>query len=250
MCSEPDGRPPASPRRGLHDRGRRLLLTASDGADVAAYLATTTAADAPAVVVLPDFRGLHGYYEHLADELAEAGAHALAIDHYSRSAGTGWRGPGFDPMPYRERATDAPARLDVDAALDHLEGLGPARRYVLGFCFGGRRALLQGDRGEIDGVVAFYARVSLQGDGGSPVGLARDGRLRAPVLGIFGGADPHIPVEDVRAFEDACSRAGTACEIAVYDGAPHSFFDHDWAPYQPAAEDVWSRLLPFLGIQS
>lgn len=248
MCSEPDHRPPASPRRGLRDTGRRLLLTASDGTSVAGYLATTVEDEAPAVVILPDFRGLHAYYERLADELAEAGAHALAIDHYSRTAGTGWRGPLFDPMPYRERATDAPARFDVDAALGHLVGLAPARRYVLGFCFGGRRALLQGDREQLDGVVAFYARVMLQGDGGSPVEQARDGRMRAPVLGIFGGADPHIPQEDVRSFEDACREAGTCCEIAVYDGAPHSFFDHDWAPYRSAADDVWWRLLRFLGL--
>ena len=248
MCSEPHHRPPPAPRTGRLADSERRTVTASDGVEVAARLATTTEEDAPAVVVLPDFRGLHPYYEALAEELAGAGAHALAVDHYSRTAGTGWRDADFDPMPHRREAVDATAASDVDGALSVLDGLAPSRRYVLGFCFGGRRALLQGGRAQLDGVVAFYARVGLEGDGGSPVGLAREGRLSAPVLGIFGGADPHIPVEEVHGFRDACAAAGVPCEIEVYDGAPHSFFDHDWSAHAAASDDAWHRVLRFLGL--
>lgn len=250
MCSDPWRRPPSPPpeHRGRQQDGQRILLDADDGAQTAAYLATTSVDDAPAVVVLPDFRGLHGYYEAFADVLAGAGAHALAIDHYARSAGPGWRGSHFDPLPYRELATDAPTTLDVDAAVRRLAVLEPSRLYLLGFCYGGRQALLQGGRRDLAGVVAFYARVTLDGDGGSPVALARSGRIHAPVLAIFGGADPHIPVDDVRELEQACRLAATPCTIAVYDGAPHSFFDHDWTPYETASRDVWQRVLGFVGL--
>lgn len=247
MCSDPHHRPPPPPRSGRLASSERLVLTASDGQEVAARLATTSAADAPAVVVLPDFRGLHPYYEALADGLAGAGVHALAIDHYGRSAGPGWRDADFDPMPHRQRATDAEGRADVDGALAFLDQrLGAGPRHVLGFCFGGRRALLQGDRDGLDGVIAFYARVALEGDGGSPTALAHAGALRAPVLGIFGGADPWIPVEEVAAFREACAASGTPCEIHVYDGAPHSFFDHEWVEHAGASADAWGRVLAFL----
>ncbi len=224
-------------------------MTAADGVEVAARLATTTERDAPAVVVLPDFRGLHPYYEALTEELAGAGAHALAIDHYSRTAGTGWRDADFDPMPHRGAAVDATAASDVQGAWSVLDQFEPSRRYVLGFCFGGRRALLQGGQSQLDGVVAFYARVGLEGDGGSPTQLARDGQLSCPVLGIFGGADPHIPIEEVNGFRDACAAASVPCEIEVYDGAPHSFFDHDWSAYADASADAWLRVLRFLGLE-
>ena len=78
MCFEPSARPPEPPRTGLLDRSEHLTLTAPDGNALAATVALTTRERAPGVVILPDIRGLHPYYEALAQALAGAGAHALA----------------------------------------------------------------------------------------------------------------------------------------------------------------------------
>ena len=62
----------------------------------------------------------------------------------------------------------------------------------------------------------------------------------------MGGADAGIPVEDVRAFERALDEAGVEHEIAIYDGAPHSFFDRKFEEFADASEDAWRRVLAFV----
>src|SRR3982751_2783261 len=138
MCFEPSARPPAAPRTGLHDRTERLTPPAAGGNHVAATVATSTAPTAPGVVVLPDVRGLHPYYEALAQAFAGAGVHALAIDLYGRTAGASHRDESFAWSDHRSAATDAGIRTDVRPAREELRRRGATAVYVLGFCFGGR----------------------------------------------------------------------------------------------------------------
>ena len=37
--------------------------------------------------------------------------------------------------------------------------------------------------------------------------------------------------------------AGADVETAVYEGAPHSFFDRAFADWAPACDDAWRRML-------
>ena len=70
--------------------------------------------------------------------------------------------------------------------------------------------------------------------------------MKAPILALMGGADEGIPVEDVRAFEHALEEAGVEHEIAIYDGAPHSFFDRKFEEFADASADAWDRTLAFV----
>ncbi len=248
MCFEPDARPPAAPRTGLSAGTERLTLTAADGNAFAATFARTTEEPAPGVVVLPDVRGLHPYYEALADALAGAGVHALALDFYGRTAGAEHRDGDFDFAEHRAAATDAGLAADVDAAIAELRERGATRVYVLGFCFGGRGAFMQGTRDDVAGVVGFYGWPAREEEGGSsPVEEARAGRFRAPVLALYGGADEKITPEHQEAFATALSQAGVLQETIVYDGAPHSFFDRAMTEHAAACEDAWFRVLRFVG---
>ena len=56
---------------------------------MAAYAARAAQPGGPGIVVLPDVRGLHPFFEELALRFAEAGVQAVAIDYFSRTAGTG-----------------------------------------------------------------------------------------------------------------------------------------------------------------
>lgn len=249
MCFEPTARPPQPPRTGLAGATERLTLTASDGNVLAATSATTTASSAPGVVVLPDVRGLHPYYEALATAFADAGVHALAIDLYGRTGGPEHRGADFEWQPHRTAATDAGVAQDVSAALDGLAARNATRQYVLGFCFGGRAAFMQGSRSEVAGVVGFYGwPTRAEERGSSPLEEARAGRLRAPVLALYGGADERITPEDAQAFAHALNAAGILQESIVYDGAPHSFFDRAMDEHAEACDDAWRRVLRFMGV--
>jgi carboxymethylenebutenolidase len=91
MCHDTDSRPPAPPADALPQSRQvqaasELRLTSADGTTVAAYEAVPDGSPRARVVVLPDVRGLHPYYRALAERLAEAGLHTVAIDYFGRTA--------------------------------------------------------------------------------------------------------------------------------------------------------------------
>ena len=87
MCFDHDSRPPIAPIAGGALDGQLVTLTAMDGNRLAAFRARPTTPSGRGVVVLPDVRGLHPYYEELALRFAERGVDALVIDWFGRTAG-------------------------------------------------------------------------------------------------------------------------------------------------------------------
>jgi carboxymethylenebutenolidase len=247
MCFDTTARPPAPPRTGFLGGHERLTLRSDT--ELAATYAQTTRPHAPSVVILPDIRGLHPYYEELAKAFADAGVHALAIDLYGRTAGAEHRGDDFEWQPHRAAANDTGVRADVRAAIAELQSRGASAVYVLGFCFGGRAAFMTGTEEDVAGVVGLYGMPTRAEEGGSsPLDEVRAGRYRAPVLAIYGGADEKITPEDQHAFAEALTAAGILHETVVYDDAPHSFFDRKMDEHAEACADAWRLTLRFFGV--
>ncbi len=116
MCFDRDALPPDPARSGMLAGSETTILVADDGNHVAATIARTLE-PAAGVVIIPDVRGLHRYYERLAEHLADAGVHAIAIDPYGRTAGAEHRDDDFDYGPHRAAVRD-----------DGPEGRRPSRR--------------------------------------------------------------------------------------------------------------------------
>ena len=119
--------------------------------------------------------------------------------------------------------------------------------FTVGFCFGGRNSWLAAASGHgLAGAVGFYGRPAVGRPEGTPGPLQRAGEMEAPILGLMGGDDPGIPVEEAEAFDRALDEAGVEHEIVVYPGAPHSFFDRKHEEFAAESEDAWNRVLAFL----
>lgn len=241
MCHDHDSRPPAPPRSGdVAERGV-LTLTSADGtAFSAAYAAPAVPAGA-GVVILPDVRGLHPFYVALAEQFAQAGLPAVAIDWFGRTAGVaegGVRGADFVFRPHVEAATAEGMDADIAAALAYLRGRagGDLPVVTVGFCLGGSASWRQaGGRLDLAGCVGFYGKPSVVGDAA--------GRAHLPTLMLIAGADAATPVEDQLALAETMRAAGAEVEAVVYDGAPHSFFDRSFADWEDACRDAWEHIL-------
>ncbi len=251
MCFHPTDRPPIPPMAGgAHDH-RTFELASTDGTPVRAFEAH--AAPEPsraAVLILPDARGLHAYYEELTLRFAESGIDALAIDYFARTAGTGERP---DEFPYREHLEQTRWQhlsADISAGAAALDRSAPGRSlFAIGFCYGGRLAFLTATWREpsFAGSIGFY---------GVPVGAHRFGDSPAPVdvvsdmsgaiLGLFGGADQSIPESSVEQFDRALADGGVPHELHTYPGAPHSFFDRKAAEFEQESADAWRRVQAFI----
>jgi carboxymethylenebutenolidase len=136
----------------------------------------------------------------------------------------------------------------LEASVEELRRRGAAAVYVLGFDEAGREALLAGAREGIAGVVAFHPEPAVERDGVSPLGEARAGRLVAPVLAFYGGADDAVADAEITALYDALNAAHVLEETVVYDGAPRGFFDAELPGQAQACADAWHRLLRFVGV--
>ena len=206
------------------------------------------------MIVLPDVRGLHPYYEELALRFAERGIDAIAIDYFGRTAGDRARGDDFEYMPHV--AADAPGRASPPTSR-------PARRPARATGAGRpidclhRRVLLRrparvpgGDAGsDLAGRIGFYGWPSGRRATTCrrPVDVA--GRSTA-VLGIFGGADQGSAPDAVDEFEAALTAAGVEHQLVTYPGAPHSFFDRKADRVRGASAAAWGEILEFVGART
>lgn len=252
MCFTTDARPPLPPIRGAALDTRDLTLTGRDGHPFAATAARAEQPSGAGIVIVPDVRGLHPYYEELARRFAEAGVHAVAIDQYARTAGTGKRGADFEYEPHVAQLRVEQLDGDVAAAVDYLrspDGGEPERVYTVGFCLGGRVSLLQARSGlGLSGVIGFYPWPTGPHRSGLPAPADEAPRFGCPVLALYGEADQGIPADARDEFDRALDAAGIAHRTLTYEGAPHSFFDRKAADFADASADAWRQVLDFMEV--
>lgn len=260
MCYDADAVPPFFGPPHTTITSAALLLTAADGAPLAAFQSLPDEPRGPGVLVLPDNRGLSRFYEELTRRLAEQGLPALAIDYFGRSAGPGYRErtAEFFELPNLMTHLGALTRdglfADFDAALARLRepqsrngnSAGTTRRALisLGFCMGGRFAFITAHRRfALAGAIGLYGFPDALRGAPGPIQLAP--QLTAPILGMFAGNDEGIPAGMVAEFDQALAAAGNRREIITYPGATHGFFEAGTAGFEHQCADVWRRVLGF-----
>jgi carboxymethylenebutenolidase len=252
VCYPPSAHPPEVPADLLPISGgaggRDVVLTSEDGGRFRAYVSRADDGEA-GIVIAPDVRGLHPFYEELADRFASAGIHAIAFDPYGRTAGTEKRPADFDYQPHNAKNTSGQIHADLTTAIGHLRGASDARSiYVMGFCKGGRVAFnAAAEHNGIAGAIGFYGWPARRSDDDPAAPIDNVDRMHVPVLGLFGGGDEGIPRSAVEAFDEALDARGLRHEIHVYPNAPHSFFDRTAAEWKSEAEDAWRRVIGFIG---
>jgi carboxymethylenebutenolidase len=245
VCFELDSTPPVATIRGASVSHDELVLESRDGNRFAAFAAVPESPGGVGIAILPDVRGLYRFYEELALRFAERGFTAVAFDYFGRTAGAATRDDDFDYMDHVRQTTTEGVQADLAAVVSHLRRTCSVV-FTVGFCFGGRQSwLAAAEQDGLAGAIGFYGRPGPLDDG-TPGPAQRAAELKAPILGLMGGADQGIPPEAVEAFEQALEAAGVEHELVTYPGAPHSFFDRKQEDFAEASADAWERVLGFI----
>ncbi len=220
-----------------------VKYNAGDGAAISGYLSRPKGDNRrPAVIVIHEWRGINDHIRDVARRLATAGYVALAPDLLSRHGGTA-------SFPNPEAATETLLKVDEEvitadlaATANYLKGqnfVRPNKIGVIGFCWGGGKALLFTTRTkDLAATVIYY--------GDNPRNLEDVKNITAPVLGQYGGADERI-TSGVPKLEETMKKYGKSFEYKIYPGAPHSF-NSDTNPRsyrEEAAKEAWARTLEF-----
>ena len=213
---------------------------ATGGPDIRVYAARPEGEGPfPTVIMIHEFWGLNESIAGKADLLAEDGYLVIAPDTF-RGSTTGWV-----PRAIFQVISNKPEDVNVDldsvyAWLETQPDVDSDRIAIAGFCYGGRTSLTYSlHNHRLAATVIFYGSPETE-----PAILKT---LPGPVLGIFGGADQSIPVEQVNAFDAALTEADIPHEITIYEGQPHAFVQDAQSIRAGGAQgEAWNQMLDFL----
>jgi dienelactone hydrolase len=173
----------------------------------------------PAVLVVHEWWGLNEYARMRAEQLANLGYVAFALDMYGEG-----------------KVTNHPDKAsawmkEVNSNVHHwqrraLTGFEVLRRHVrtdseriaaIGYCFGGATVQQLAYSGaNVKGVVSFHGSLI------NP--LVAEGReLKAKILICHGAADPFVKKEAVESYIIAMENSGLDWQMIFFGGAKHSF---------------------------
>ena len=193
--------------------GETVQLTARDGFEFSAYEASPAGDTRGGVVVIQEVFGVNQHIREVCDGYAEAGYVAIAPALFDRVETGIELGYDMDDMTRgvgiaRGELDMENTLMDIQAAVDYLSADGPVA--VVGYCFGGLMTWLAACHAENVACASGYY-------GGGIIGF-NDQTPAVPTILHFGEKDAHIPMEDVRAIDEAHPDVA----VYVYD-ADHGF---------------------------
>jgi carboxymethylenebutenolidase len=200
------------------------------------------------VLVVQEIFGVHEHIKDVCRRLAKLGYLAVAPELYARQGDVSKLSDSTEIQKIVSKVPDSQVMADLDATTGWAKdsGFGNIRKLgITGFCWGGRIVWLYAAHStQLKAGVAWYGRLvgkpsEMQPQ--HPIDVVR--ALKAPVLGLYGGNDPGIPLETIEQMKQALKAAGDSSEIIVYPDTPHGFH----ADYRPSyrreqAQDGWKRL--------
>jgi len=243
---------PAGAETAASDPGELLhgdiRIPVADG-EISGYRARPKSGENfPIAMVVCEIFGLQEHMKDICRRFAREGYLAMAPDFFCRQGDVSQLKDFNAILQVVSKTPDAQVLSDLDAAVEWAaKNRGDAKRLgVTGFCWGGRITWLYAAHSpKLKAGVAWYGR--LVGDPApmqpkNPIDIVPE--LKAPVLGLYGGQDPGIPLDTVEKMREALKKAGKLSDIVVYPDAPHGFFADVRDSYRKeAAQDGWRRLL-------
>ncbi|WIM96316.1 dienelactone hydrolase family protein [Actinoplanes oblitus] len=216
----------------------------------------------PGILMFMDAFGLRPRLREMADRIAERGYAVLVPNILYRSR----RSPLVEPdelidadkrgaafgrlMPMMQALTPPRLIADTAAYLDFLaaqEGVAAGPAGIVGYCMGGRNALIAisalPDRLAV--LASFHAgRVVADGPDSPHRGV---GAITGEVYFGHADNDGSMTPEHIATLESALREAGVTYTSELYEGAPHGFTMSDTAMYHEGAERRhWEALFALL----
>src|SRR5579871_246136 len=233
-----------------------VTIRGDGGDEIEAYLARPMSPGPHGgVVVIHHMPGYDEPTKEIARTFAAHGYNTIMPNLYHRDA------PGASPddaaAAARAQGGVPDSRLlgDVAGAAACLRGMTSANGKVgvIGYCSGGRQAVLSAVSLPLDAAVDCYGAFVV---GHPPEGMPlRVGPIKhlikdlsCPLLGLFGADDKYPTTEQVDELDQELKAQGKTYEFHTYEGAGHAFFSVNRPAYRPeAAVDGWNRIFTWFG---
>jgi carboxymethylenebutenolidase len=185
---------------------------------VSAYLAVPEGnGPFPALILIHEWWGLNDWVKKNADDFADSGYVALAIDLYH---GKSTASPD-EARKLSGSVSQDLAATDLRSAFDYLRNMKEVdknRIGSIGWCMGGGYSLRAAlDNPELAVCIINYGRLVTDNETLK--------KINCPVLGIFGEKDQNITPDNVKEFEKSLNEADIKNKIIIYPGVGHAFMN-------------------------
>ena len=191
-----------------------------DGVTYTGYLAyDSDEGKKPGILVVHEWWGHNPYARKRAEQLAEEGYTAFALDMYGGGKladhpkdATTFMNEVMQDIAIAEKRFDKAYDILKDSKYTQKDNIS-----ALGYCFGGAVVLHMARAGkDLDSVVSYHGSLgSAMGD--------KPSNIKAKVRVFTGQKDPMIPAEQVADFTTEMFNAGADFAVQVYPGVQHSF---------------------------
>jgi carboxymethylenebutenolidase len=225
--------------------GEFIQVNADNGQAFSAYLATPKQGSGPGLILLQEIFGINPYMKSMADRFAEEGYMVLVPDLFWRmkpGVSLGYSGEDFvEALGYNERFDLALAVDDIASTMKALRALPQHTGKVgaVGYCLGGKLAMLAAARTDIDCAVSYYGV-------GLDAFLEEVLSIQCPMVFHFAGNDAMCPEAAREKIQEAFS-ANAAIEQYVYPDCDHAFATPEREHFdKPAAMMAYSRTIALL----
>jgi carboxymethylenebutenolidase len=199
---------------------------------------------APVVLVLHENTGLTTWARAVADQMAAEGFIAIAPDMLTPARKgnltSEWSRDSAGPAIRETTREMVNARLDAVAKYGMSLPAALPKYGIVGFCWGGAGSFAHAVHAPSLGAAVVYY--------GSPPPAEQMAAIKAPVLGLYGGADARITAT-VPATDSAMKKLAKSYEYHIYDGAGHGFLrgqEQGDGSNLKAAQAAWPRTVAFL----
>ncbi|MEQ1945623.1 MAG: dienelactone hydrolase family protein [Bryobacteraceae bacterium] len=199
---------------------------------------------APVVMVMQHGPGMDDWQRALADQLAQQGFIAVAVDLHS---GLGPNGGAYESFRGTDEVMRATARINQDemqkrykAGFEWAKKLPRwnGRSASIGFCMGGGNSFrFAGEVPEVNAAVSYY--------GNNPSEELMS-KIKAPVLAFYGEEDARVTA-GAEPAANTMKKLGKSFEHHIYPHATHGFLEfQDLAGNPTATSDSWAKTIDFL----
>jgi carboxymethylenebutenolidase len=219
--------------------GRQVTYKSGDEDVTGTLYQPTGKGPFPAIVVIHEWWGLNDWVREQASKLADQGYVTLAVDLYRGKVAT----TADEAHELMRGVPEDRATKDLLAASSYLraqKNVNPNKVGAVGWCMGGGYALdLAINDPKLAAAVINYGHLASE-----PSTLKK---INAPILGLFGGKDRGIPVEDVQKFAAELKKQGKTVDVTVYPEAGHAFENPNNKQGYRAddAANAWDRTVKF-----
>lgn len=188
------------------------------------YIAHNSAIEGkrPGILVVHEWWGHDEFAREKADELAEMGYVALAVDMYGQGKQAEHPDEAMEFSSRLMKNFDTAEQRFI-AAMDTLkadENVDAEKISAIGFCFGGSVALSMANSGlDLDAVVVFHSGLGLP--------VMPNENLKAKLLIQNGAEDNMITDEQEKEFKSQLDKVNADYEYVAYEGVKHSYTNKD-----------------------